>query len=600
MSSSSVELVQKNRDYLKIISDIILTLSRQGMPFRGHDESDDSSNKGNYKEICELISRHNTSFSESYNKYFNLSSSGIQNDIINNAGNIIQSKIIGEIKECGAYAIMVDEARCFKEQQLSFCVRYTKKLEIEERFLGFVECSQQRDASSLCTLIINFIDKLGLRNFPIIAQAYDGASVMSGRNGGLQAKIREIYPEAIYIHCMARRLNLAVVDSCNDIQGVKEFFNILESLFVHFSQPSNHKTFIKTQKALGTKTLELSRISDTRWSCRSNNCQAVKNNYSSIIVALKYEIEENSNRNVVEAMGLLTSLTTSKFLVNLVLLTDILLTVNVLSKQLQGKESTLGASTDIINGTIKCLEEKRNEASFNTLWQEIKKIAQESDVILDIGRTSKRKRTMPPNLTDFAVMSTIGRDENEDACTSSETSLNEIKNFWLRNAHYRILDSVTNHLKIRFFEKSQRLAISVNKFLEMDPIGSLFFIEHYKKLFNIDTESLKAEMLVIKNCPDNKIGDKLSNLKSIVTKNTFPHTFRLLQVALILPIGSTTCERSFSTMRRIKTWLRSRMSQDRFSKLSILNINSDMAKNIEHQEIIDGFSKSGNRKLQLF
>ncbi|XP_030753184.1 zinc finger MYM-type protein 1-like [Sitophilus oryzae] len=284
------------RHYLKIISDIILTLSRQGMPFRGHDESDDSSNKGN----------------ESYNKYFNLSSSGIQNDIINNAGNIIQSKIIGEIKECGASAIMVDEARCFKEQQLSFCVRYTKKLEIEERFLGFVECSQQRDASSLCTLIINFIDKLGLRNFPIIAQAYDGASVMSGRNGGLQAKIREIHPEAIYIHCMAHRLNLAVVDSCNDIQGVKEFFNILESLFVHFSQPSNHKTFIETQKALGTKTLELSRISDTRWSCRSNNCQGVKNNYSSIIVALKYEIEENSNRNVVEAMGLLTSLTTKK------------------------------------------------------------------------------------------------------------------------------------------------------------------------------------------------------------------------------------------------------------------------------------------------
>lgn len=52
----------------------------------------------------------------------------------------------------------------------------------------------------------------------------------------------------------------------------------------------------------------------------------------------------------------------------------------------------------------------------------------------------------------------------------------------------------------------------------MDPVGSLLFIEHYKKLFNIEKESPKAEMLVIKNCPDNKIGDKLSNLKSIVTK----------------------------------------------------------------------------------
>jgi len=35
---------------------------------------------------------------------------------------------------------------------------------------------------------------------------------MSGRLNGVQAKIKELYPSAMYTHCMAHRLNLVVVD----------------------------------------------------------------------------------------------------------------------------------------------------------------------------------------------------------------------------------------------------------------------------------------------------------------------------------------------------------------------------------------------------
>lgn len=52
----------------------------------------------------------------------------------------------------------------------------------------------------------------------IVAQSYDGASVMSGCLGGVQSKIKQIYPNAIYTHCMAHRLNLVVVDMCKNIK----------------------------------------------------------------------------------------------------------------------------------------------------------------------------------------------------------------------------------------------------------------------------------------------------------------------------------------------------------------------------------------------
>ncbi|KAF0746799.1 Dimer Tnp hAT domain-containing protein [Aphis craccivora] len=47
----------------------------------------------------------------------------------------------------------------------------------------------------------------------------------------------------------------------------------------------------------------------------------------------------------------------------------------------------------------------------------------------------------------------------------------------------------------------------------------------------------------------------LNNVKEVVKKQTYPNLYKLLQVALSIPISSSTCERSVSSMRRIKTGL---------------------------------------------
>ena len=45
----------------------------------------------------------------------------------------------------------------------------------------------------------------------LLALGADGASVMSGCNEGVTAKLEKTYPWLIYIHCAAHRLNLIVV-----------------------------------------------------------------------------------------------------------------------------------------------------------------------------------------------------------------------------------------------------------------------------------------------------------------------------------------------------------------------------------------------------
>lgn len=65
----------------------------------------------------------------------------------------------------------------------------------------------------MSTAIIHFF-KTNKINVPVVAQVYDGASVMVGKFNGVQEKIQTEYPYAIYTHCMAHRINLVVLDIC--------------------------------------------------------------------------------------------------------------------------------------------------------------------------------------------------------------------------------------------------------------------------------------------------------------------------------------------------------------------------------------------------
>ena len=66
-------------------------------------------------------------------------------------------------------------------------------------------------------------------------------------------------------------------------------------------------------------------------------------------------------------------------------------------------------------------------------------------------------------------------------------------------------------------------------------------------------------------------------------------------------VSSATCERSFSMMRRVKNYLRSTMQQDRFSALSVLNIESDITRNIDIAQLIEEFSYNSDvsRRMRL-
>ena len=92
---------------------------------------------------------------------------------------------------------------------------------------------------------------------------------MSGQSRGVQALIKQEVPQAIYIHCMNHRLNLVIVDVCKGITYCRNFFDLLESLYVFLSGSVPHAKFTRMQGKLGMQqVVELQRLSDIRWACQ--------------------------------------------------------------------------------------------------------------------------------------------------------------------------------------------------------------------------------------------------------------------------------------------------------------------------------------------
>jgi hypothetical protein len=79
----------------------------------------------------------------------------------------------------------------------------------------------------------------------------------------------------------------------------------------------------------------------------------------------------------------------------------------------------------------------------------------------------------------------------------------------------------------------------------------------------------------------------------VCPKQFFPHIHLLLYIFASIPVTSATAERSFSTLKRIKTYLRSTMGQVRLCGLAHLSINSDVSVSVN--EVLDVFSQKKRR-----
>ncbi|XP_063920420.1 zinc finger MYM-type protein 1-like [Zophobas morio] len=176
----------------------------------------------------------------------------------------------------------VDETKDIaKKEQVSIVIRYLHQNAIHEKFFGFIS-TEKLNAESLNGLIQEKIKTCGLDLQNCIAQAYDGASVMSGHLNGVQARFKRDVPHAVYIHCFNHVLNLAIVDTY--LQEMRNDDNIWSSIWSKVDELANNtglkesEDFVKPKRirklpekfnVFLTECNSLSSINNSKDSCKT-------------------------------------------------------------------------------------------------------------------------------------------------------------------------------------------------------------------------------------------------------------------------------------------------------------------------------------------
>jgi hypothetical protein len=79
----------------------------------------------------------------------------------------------------------------------------------------------------------------------------------------------------------------------------------------------------------------------------------------------------------------------------------------------------------------------------------------------------------------------------------------------------------------------------------------------------------------------------------------FPLVYRLIELAMLLPVATASVERAFSSMKIIKTELRNKMSDGWLNDLMVVYIEREIFKGIDLESIKKAFQKKKDRNMQL-
>ncbi|XP_040079610.1 zinc finger MYM-type protein 1-like [Ixodes scapularis] len=433
------------------------------------------------------------------------------------------------------------------------------KTEVDSAQCFALIVDESRDISK--TEQLSVVVRCGIHLKNCIAQTYDGASVMSGKSKGVQALLKLEVPQALYVHCFNHRLNLVIVDACKSFDSARTFFSLIEMLYVFLGGSATHALFITVQKQVCGTTIEPKGISETRWTCQINACKAVLHALPAIIVTLT-KIAEGGRSRSAEARGILHQLNFT-FVSHLSIFSELLGELQILSDY-QNKNCDLTHASMMVSVVLDRFRYLRTSEGFSSIWSQCLSVAETNGIRLVEERRINR---LPAHLAKYLTEAQL---PGEDPSYSTENDCRV-------HVFLPILDRTCEELKRRFSD-SDLILKGLNCFQpQHDRFMDISLVEPFAKHYSSDWDALVAEM------------------------NLLPReSYRLCVIALTIPASSAACERTFSCLRRLKTYFRYRMSDKRLANLVVLAVEKSTAKSLELDDVVNAFDGAHhNRRIRL-
>ncbi|KAL4121721.1 hypothetical protein QTP88_014177 [Uroleucon formosanum] len=258
-----------------------------------------------------------------------------------------------------------------------------------------------------------------------------------------------------------------------------------------------------------------------------------------------------------------------------------------LSIQLQSININYTQSIEMINNVKNVLTTIRqnSKTEFKNIFEETRKIAVNMDVDIRIPRI--------PRVTKIQCHRANAQPQSTD--------LSEFYHIYYSLPY---LDYLMSELNSRFHENNDsvisNLKLIIPKYYfacETSDDKILNVALTYEADLPHSIEALRGELNLWKQFWKNKSEKADSSMEVFKYASMFPNIKYLLTILTVLPITTASAEKSFSSLKRIMTYLQSIMGQERLDGLAMLHINKDIQ--VKPKKVLDMFAKKHKRRLQF-
>jgi hypothetical protein len=282
-----------------------------------------------------------------------------------------------------------------------------------------------------------------------------------------------------------------------------------------------------------------------------------------------------------KAAGLLQQFIAAVTILGLKMAMKIFGPLEQLNRSLQSTSATLSGMLQAVKTVKLELMNLRTDNTFHAIFEEVGAICE----TLDVAPLSLPRMRRPPKKI-------TGPGDSYVPATPEE--------------HFRVLFfTAIDTAHTQLCERLEKSLPGVSAYLALESIleSGNTDAEVCGRYPELDAESLAIQLRTFHN----NFGAKSLSVAQHVLQNMVPEVRilfasveQLVRLMLICPMSSCTAERSFSALRRLKTWLRNSMSQERLNAVTVCHVNQTTLDNVDMKQIAFQFSQTSDVRKNVF
>ena len=356
--------------------------------------------------------------------------------------------------------------------------------------------------------------------------------------------------------------------------------------------PRRDATLQKLKEQIPDDSPGICVLCHTRWTVRAQALQSIITNYEVLQVLWEESLDfvkdtEMSSR----IQGVASRMTSFDFFFGVSLGELLLKHSDNLSKTLQASNMSAAEGQKVADMTIRTLQSICSDVNFQLFWSLINQKASSLDIDEPV---LPRQRKRPRRYEDGA----------------SEGDFPESVESLYRHTYYEALDLIVSGIKARFdqpgyklYSNLEALLVKVAKKEKYDEEFQ-FVIEFYKDDFDHNQLNMQLGIL-FSNIPRESAQDLHSVIKylqelSHAQRSLLSEVCTLASLILVMPATNAVSERSFSALRRLKSYLRATMTQTRLNNVLVLHVHKNLTDQLCLIEVGNEFVKGSSHREDLF